>query len=111
MKITETGFIYLLFFVLGIVFFECCAQYCLKKYSKCNTIYWFILGYILYGFTLFLLVISFRYEKLAIVNIMWGGLSALILTLIAYYFYDERLTYTQIAGIIVVLVGTWMIHS
>lgn len=111
MKITDVGFLYLLIFVLCIILFECCAQYCLKKYSKCNSMLWFLLGYALYGFILILLVISFRYEKIALVNIMWGSISACLLSLSAYYFYGEELTWMQIAGILVILIGTWMIHS
>jgi multidrug transporter EmrE-like cation transporter len=58
----------------------------------------------------YLLVMSFEFEKLAIVNIMWGAFSALILTLMAYYFYDETLTWTQITGIVVILMGTILLH-
>ena len=110
MKITQIEFLYVSLFVLIIVLAEGCAQYCLKNYSKTNTLYWFILGALIYGIIAYLLVISFEFEKLAIVNIMWGAFSALILTTMAYYFYDETLTWTQIAGIIVILFGTILLH-
>jgi small multidrug resistance pump len=97
-------------FVLTIVFIECAAQYCLKKYLESNIILWFVLGVVIYGCIAYLLTLSFSYEKLAIVNIMWGAFSALVLSLMAYYFFNEPLTYTQIAGIVVILIGTWMLH-
>jgi multidrug transporter EmrE-like cation transporter len=111
MKLTNVTFLYVLLFILAIVIIECAAQYCLKRYAKCEGYQWFILGIITYSVVAFLLVLSFDYEKMAIVNIMWGSLSALILTLVAYYFYDEKLSWKQILGIIVILIGTWLIHT
>jgi multidrug transporter EmrE-like cation transporter len=32
------------------------------------------------------------------------------LTFMAYYFYDETLTWTQIAGIVVIFIGTVLLH-
>lgn len=111
MKLTEPSFLYLLGFVIAIVFVECAAQYCLKKYASSKLVYWYILGVLIYGVIAYLLVMSFAYEKMAIVNIMWGGLSALILSLMAYFFYNEELTMKQIVGIVIVLVGTWLLHA
>jgi small multidrug resistance pump len=110
MKFTSKDFLYVILFVLLIVIVENMAQFCLKEYQKCNALYWYILGVVFYAAIAFLLVISFRYEKMAIVNIMWGGLSALILTLVAYYFYGEELTRFQILGIVIILIGTAMLH-
>ena len=111
MKYTEPSFIYVLLFVLAIVLVECAAQYCLKKYASCKVYYWYLLGVLIYAVIAYLLVLSFSYEKMAIVNIMWGGLSALILTLMAYFVYGEELTIKQIVGIVIVLVGTWLLHA
>lgn len=110
MKITQVEFLYVSLFVILIVFVEGCAQYCLKNYSKTKTFYWFLLGALIYGLIAYLLVMSFEFEKLAIVNIMWGAFSALVLTLMAYYFYDETLSWKQILGIIVILIGTVLLH-
>lgn len=111
MKFTDKEFLYVLLFVLGIVFVEAGAQYCLKKYESCKLFYWFMFGVGIYGVIAFLLVLSFKYEKLAIVNVMWGGISALVLTIMAFYFYGETLTVVQIIGIIVILFGTWLLHT
>lgn len=110
MKITQIEFLYVCFLTLMIVFAEGCAQYCLKNFSKNKEILWFLMGAFIYGIIAYLLVLSFGFEKLAIVNIMWGAFSAVILTLMAYYFYDETLTWTQIAGICVIFIGTVLIH-
>jgi multidrug transporter EmrE-like cation transporter len=110
MKFTQIEFLYIIALVLIIVLVECLAQYCLKKYSQNNLIFWYVLGVLTYGIIAYLLVLSYNFEKLAIINIMWGALSAFILTLMAYFFYNETLTYTQILGIIVILFGTWLLH-
>ena len=110
MKYTQIEFLYIIAIVLAIVLVECVGQYCLKKFSQNNMVFWYILGALTYGIIAYLLVISYSFEKLAIVNIMWGAMSAFILTLMAYFFYNETLTYTQISGIIVILLGTWLLH-
>lgn len=111
MIVINTNFLYAIAFVIGIVLIECGAQYCLKKYEKCKLFYWFIFGVLIYGIIAYILVLSFKYEKLAIVNVMWGGLSALILTLMAYYFYGEKLSWKQILGIIVIIAGTLILNT
>jgi multidrug transporter EmrE-like cation transporter len=110
MKFTSKEFLYVSLFVLVIVVVENMAQFCLKEYQKSNVLYWYLLGVVFYAAIAFLLVISFQYEKMAIVNIMWGSLSALILTLVAYYFYGETLTQLQIFGIVIILIGTALLH-
>jgi multidrug transporter EmrE-like cation transporter len=110
MKITQIDFVYVSFLILLIVFAEGCAQYCLKKYSNNKEVLWFLMGAFIYGIIAYFLVLSFGFEKLAIVNIMWGAFSAVILTFMAYYFYDETLTWTQIAGIVVIFIGTVLLH-
>jgi multidrug transporter EmrE-like cation transporter len=110
MKITQIDFLYVCLLTLLIVFAEGCAQYCLKKFSKNNEVLWFLLGAFIYGIIAYLLVLSFGFEKLAIVNIMWGAFSAIILTFMAYYFYDETLSWTQIVGIGIIFIGTVLLH-
>ena len=110
MRFTEIEFIYILLLVLTIVSIECCAQYCLKKYSQTNILIWFVIAAVIYAIIAYLLMLSFRFEKLVIVNVMWGGMSAVFLSTMAYFVYNESLSYCQVLGIITILFGTLLLH-
>jgi small multidrug resistance pump len=102
-------FIYIIAYVLIIVIIECLAQICLKKYANEKSIYLLLLGAFIYAIIAYLLVLSFSLEKMAIINVLWGGISAIFLTLLAYYIYNERINIYQMLGIVVVLIGTTLI--
>lgn len=102
-------FIYIIAYVLIIVLIECFAQMCLKKYANEKSIYLLLIGAFIYAVIAYLLVLSFSLEKMAIINVLWGGISAIFLTLLAYYLYNERINMYQMIGIIVVLIGTTLI--
>lgn len=102
-------FAYILTYVLIIVIIECFAQMCLKRYAAEKSIYYFLIGAFIYAIIAYLLVLSFSLEKMAIVNVLWGGISAIFLTLLAYYLYNEKINVLQLSGIFIVLVGTTLI--
>lgn len=100
---------YIILYVLIIVIIECFAQICLKKYANEKSIYLLLLGALIYAIIAYLLVLSFSLEKMAIINVLWSGISAIFLTLLAYYMYNERINIYQLYGIIIVLIGTTFI--
>jgi small multidrug resistance pump len=102
-------FLYIIAYVLIIVIIECFAQMCLKKYANEKSIYLLLLGAFIYAVIAYMLVLSFSLEKMAIINVLWGGVSAIFLTLLAYYIYNEKINMYQISGIIIVLLGTTLI--
>jgi multidrug transporter EmrE-like cation transporter len=104
------SYTYLILLVLLIVLFDCVAQFCLKKYAKHSTLHWFLIGALIYGGIAFLLALTFNHQKLALVHVTWGGLSAIVLSIMAYFMFQERLSKIQIAGIVIILIGLLMLH-
>lgn len=102
--------LYLLLLVVIIVCLENASQYFLKYYTTDKKVHFFIYGVILYAFVAYVLTLTFKYEKMVIVNILWGGISALLLTAMAYVLFDEKLTAREIIGILVIFAGIFIIN-
>lgn len=96
--------------VTTIVIVETLAQCCLKKYDAGAHFIWFGLGAVLYLGVVIVLSKALRKEKMAIVNILWGALSAVFLTAFAYVIFNEKLNWVQVVGIVVTLLGIALIY-
>ncbi|MGV8163167.1 MAG: EamA family transporter [Candidatus Nanoarchaeia archaeon] len=87
------------------------AQFFLKKganlasetlFSYVNL--WIILGIIIYGFATFLFIISLKYGNLSTVY-PFLGLGYIWVILISYFVFKELLTYLDILGIGLIILG------
>ena len=96
--------------VITIVIVETLAQCCLKKYDNREHFLWFGLGAVLYLGVVIVLSKALRKEKMAIINILWGALSAVFLTAFAYVIFNEKLNWVQMVGIVVTLLGIALIY-
>jgi multidrug transporter EmrE-like cation transporter len=96
--------------VITIVIVETLAQCCLKKYDNGEHFLWFGLGAVLYLGVVIVLSKALRKEKMAIINILWGALSAVFLTAFAYVIFNEKLNWVQMVGIVVTLLGIALIY-
>jgi multidrug transporter EmrE-like cation transporter len=96
----------LLSLVLLISFSECLGQSCLKKYSLTPASHWlYWLGVVFYAMVCLLLVFSYKYRGMGIINILWSGLSVLTIVTVGIFFFDEKLTALDWTGILLVLLG------
>lgn len=102
--------LYLLLLVVVIVCIENTSQYFLKHYAMDKKTHFFIYGVLLYAVIAYILTLTFKYEKMVIVNILWGGISALLLTAMAYVVFDERLTMREIIGVAVIFAGIFIVN-
>ncbi|MFH0837803.1 MAG: EamA family transporter [Patescibacteria group bacterium] len=53
---------------------------------------------------------SLKYEGVAIANILWIALTAILVTLMGYFVFKEQLSTTNLIGIGVVIVGVILIN-
>jgi multidrug transporter EmrE-like cation transporter len=67
-----------------------------------------IVGFALTGLTF---AYSMRYQGLAIANILWIGLVAVLLTVVARWIFQEGLTSRQLAGIAVIICGVILLNK
>ncbi len=96
----------LLFLVLLISLSECLGQSCLKKYSLTPTKHWlYWLGVFFYAMVCILLVLSYKYKGMGLINVIWSGLSVLTIVSIGLLFFNETVTPLDWLGIGLVIFG------
>lgn len=96
--------------ILGLVFLislsECAGQGCLKTfYGQPNKTYLYVLGIAFYAIVCTLLVLSYRYKGMGIMNVLWSGMSVLVVVSAGMVFFGEKITQLDAAGIVLILAG------
>lgn len=101
----------ILVIIILISIFECIAQGCLKKYfQKKNNLYLFGIGVICYTVVCYLLVQSYGFKSMGMVNCLWSGVSILFIVWIGYAFFNEKIAVQDIVGIVLIIIGIWFIQ-
>ncbi len=96
----------LLMIIVLISLSECIGQSCLKKlFSEPTRRHLFIVAVVFYSLVCYLLVMSYKYKGMGIVNVLWSGMSILLIVSIGVIFYNEKLTPLDIAGILLIFAG------
>ena len=93
-------------FVLAISVSECIAHTCLKKFrldEKKTHLYF--TAVVCYGIVCIMLVASYKFNALGVVNILWSGLSVLLIASIGAIYFGDRLTAIHIVGMLLILAG------
>ncbi len=92
-------------YVAIIVLCETTAISFLKEYSQVRQRFYFLLGLLFYGAVSFSLVQSFRYEGMGMVNVLWSACSVIFVQSVGVFKFHERITHTQIFGIVFAIAG------
>lgn len=93
-------------FVLAISVSECVAHTCLKKFhlDERKTHLYFT-AVVCYSIVCLMLVVSYKYNGLGVVNILWSGLSVLLIASTGVVLFQETLTALDKAGMLFILIG------
>lgn len=70
---------------------------------------YFIIGVLFYSIVCFLLVQSYKYKGMGIVNVLWSGLSILVILSVGIIFFNEKVTTYDKIGIFFILLGMFLI--
>jgi multidrug transporter EmrE-like cation transporter len=96
----------LLGLIILIAISECAGQSCLKSlYANPSRTYLYFLAVLFYGIVCLLLVLSYKYKGMGLINVLWSGLSVLTIVSVGVIFYHEKLTSLDMFGIALILVG------
>ncbi len=95
--------VYLL--VSGILMAEVTAMNFLKQYAMTSKATYLFIGIICYGIVATLLARSFRYDDMAVVNVMWTSSSMVLILLLGVIFYKEHINIAESLGILLVVAG------
>ena len=97
---------YIIIVLFVIVGFETIAQYFLQKRVKIPNNIYLILGALFYiGVALGYYLILKRGVKMAVSDALFNAGSQLTIGLIGFFIFGQKLTYKQIIGIVMILIG------
>lgn len=99
----------LLVIIVLISLFECIAQGCLKNFFKNSKLYFFAISVICYAAVCYLLVCSYSFKSMGMVNCIWSGVSIIFIVCIGYVFFNEKIDIQDIMGIGLIIIGIWFI--
>ncbi len=96
----------LLIFIFLIAVAECVGQSCLRSfYNNPNRIWLILLGILFYSIVCVLLVFSYKYKGMGLVNVLWSGLSVLVIVSTGMLFFNEQITRLDWLGIGLIILG------
>jgi multidrug transporter EmrE-like cation transporter len=96
----------LLLLVLAISISECLGQSCLKTYHKSpEKTHLYIAGVLFYTIVCALLVMSYKYKGMGLVNVLWSGLSVLVILSTGMLFFGEDITRMDMIGAAMIVAG------
>jgi multidrug transporter EmrE-like cation transporter len=85
---------------------ECIGTSCLKKMYIDPKKYWlFFVAVGAYIFVCILLFVSYRYETMGLINVLWSGVSILVILGAGMIFFNETITNYDKIGIVFILAG------
>ncbi len=100
---------FLLPYIFGISICEALAQYYIKCYHIYNHLYAIIIAIILYGFVCFLLYKTYDFKGMGLVNVLWSGMSVLLILTLGIVFFNEKVHLHDWIGIFLVVSGMILI--
>jgi len=90
--------------VVAISFLECYAQYNLKNGRKNKNVNCLFVSAILYGFICYLLYLSYQYEGMGHVNLLWSCISIILAYVVGFFIFGEHINkYGKIALVFAIL--------
>jgi multidrug transporter EmrE-like cation transporter len=99
-----------IYLLLGLVILisisECLGQSCLKNYHlDPSKAYLYLLAVLFYSLVCLLLVLSYKFKGMGLVNVLWSGISVLFVVSVGMIFFNETLTRMDFLGIVLILLG------
>jgi multidrug transporter EmrE-like cation transporter len=101
----------ILLLILFIVICESISQCLLKKFYMCKYIPYFIGAMVLYGIICYLLVRTYEFEDLGLVNALWSAASVIAVILVGKFVFHEKNDYWQYLGIALIIIGIILIKT
>jgi len=89
---------------------ELLGQSCLKylDVNKSKYHYYFI-AVIFYSFVCYLLLLSYKFKGMGIINVLWSGISVLVILSSSMLFFGEKITTMDKIGVVFIILGMFFI--
>jgi multidrug transporter EmrE-like cation transporter len=102
--------IIILVIILLISLCELFGQSCLQYFHINNDKpHYYMYAVIFYSAVCLLLVQSYKYKGMGIINVLWSGLSILLVLSASTAFFGEKITVMDKVGIVLIIMGMFLI--
>ena len=91
--------------LLIISFIEAFALLSLKRYQSGHNKFFFFGAILLYILVCFVFVYLLTFGNVAVITTLWNGLAIIVVSILAYFMYNEKLTVNQYLAMILVLLA------
>ncbi|MDP2624589.1 MAG: SMR family transporter [Candidatus Peregrinibacteria bacterium] len=98
-------------YITGILVFDVIAMTSAKLWSIHEKHAYLIVTMVAFAITGLLLAKSLKYEGVAIVNIIWIALSAILVAGVGYFWFKENITTIQWIGVAIIVLGLALINA
>ncbi len=103
-------FYYVLLIVFLISLCELFGQSCLKYMNvNKNKYHYYFLAILFYSFVCYLLLLSYKFKGMGIVNVLWSGISVLVILSSSMIFFGETITTMDKIGVLFIILGIFFI--
>lgn len=109
MEDKQNAIVMMLVYVAFIILFETLAQHSFKLCHSEGNFYKYLLGVMFYGLVGFFLIKAYEYRSMGMINVLWSSLSVLSVMLLSYFYWEEKITYNDIIGTALVILGLFFI--
>lgn len=100
----------LLSIIVLIAISECIGQSCLRRlFEDPSKTHLYITAVIFYSIICYLLFLSYRYKGMGLINVLWSGISVLVIVSTGVILFNEKITKLDIFGIFLILSGIYCI--
>ena len=93
-----------------IALFECIGQGMLKHYNNNNHICFFLIGISCYILVCFFLLKCYKLKNMGAIVSIWSGISIILMVSIGTLLFNEKLLIKDIFGIILIMIGIYLIQ-
>jgi multidrug transporter EmrE-like cation transporter len=82
---------------------------CKSFFRNKTKVRYFMLGVIAYSVVCYLLVRSYNYKGMGLINCIWSGLSILLILTIGIIIFNEPINKIDVLGVVFIIIGIWCI--
>jgi len=95
--------------IFGISCCEAMAQTCIRYYNITKKILLLLCALFFYGLVVFLLYKSYKYKGVGLINVLWSGMSIIIMLSIGIIIFKEEIHLHDMTGILLIVIGMLLI--
>lgn len=91
--------------VILITLIEATSMSCLKEYQRNNKYLYLVSAMFLYSLVCLLLVNIYSIGKIGLINVLWSGLSVVVVLIFGIVFFKETIHFHDVVAIILIVTG------